>query len=69
MTLLRLVGALSLALAISGCGTKDDLLTPQCSKEERAENGTPAPANKDVACGKLSKGQKNPSQPNNPISR
>jgi predicted small lipoprotein YifL len=67
--MLRLAIAVCLAVAVSACGTKGPLLTPQCSKEERAANGTPAPANADATCGKLSRLQKNPSEPPNPISR
>ncbi|HUO91878.1 MAG TPA: hypothetical protein VMU22_03110 [Rhizomicrobium sp.] len=69
MTLPRLLLALSLLLPVAACGTKAPLEMPQCSKEERAENSVPAPANVSRVCGKLSKGQRNPSEPPNPIAR
>jgi len=83
MKLLRPALILSLVLAASACGTKSALVTPQCSKEERAENADTAASVEDATnvpsasstpskptrCGKLTKGQRDPSQPPHPISR
>ena len=81
---LRIVLMLALMSVVSACGTKSQLVTPQCSKEERAENAETAANTEDVAdapsapstspapatrCGKHVKGQKDPSQPPNPIAR
>jgi predicted small lipoprotein YifL len=84
---LRVVLLLALMPAISACGTKSALVTPQCSKEEKAENAetaantedainTPSaplapstPAKPAPRCGKQVKGQRDPSQPPNPIAR
>lgn len=68
MKAFRILLVSSVVLTISACGTKAPLVTPECSKEERADTGAPAPVPSDK-CGKLAKGQKNPSEPNNPISR
>ncbi len=81
---LRLVLMLALIPVISACGTKSQLVTPQCSKEERAENPETAASAEDAnnapsvpstpskpapRCGKQVKGQRDPSQPPNPIAR
>ena len=81
---LRIVLMLALLSAVSACGTKSQLVTPLCSKEERAENAETAATAEDAAnaptppstttakptrCGKLAKGQRDPSQPPNPIAR
>ena len=56
-------------LVVSACGTKSALVTPECSKEERADHGTTTPPDASARCGKLAKGQRDPSQPPNPIAR
>lgn len=66
---LRLVFALGLALAIAGCGTKSELVTPYCSKAERAESAGAAPPGRPPPCGKLAKKMRDPSEPPNPIER
>lgn len=85
----RIVLIVGLVSAVAACGTKSALVTPQCSKEERAENaetaantedannapsapstpGVSSTPSKPTRCGKLVKGQRDPSQPPNPIAR
>jgi predicted small lipoprotein YifL len=88
--MLRIVLIVGLMSAVTACGTKSALVTPQCSKEEKAENAetaantedainapstpsapsTPATPSKPAPrCGKQVKGQRDPSQPPNPIAR
>jgi hypothetical protein len=79
---LRIVLMLALMSVVSACGTKSALVTPQCSKEERAENAETAANTEDAtnapttpavtpgaSCRKLAKGRKDPSQPPNPVGR
>jgi len=76
----RVVLIVGLMSVVAACGTKSELVTPQCSKEERAENAaanddaanapaTPSAPSKPERCGKQAKGQRDPSQPPNPIAR
>lgn len=45
----RIVLGLCLVFVLSGCGTKSPLISPQCSREERAENPEVAAAQEDAA--------------------
>jgi predicted small lipoprotein YifL len=67
--MLRLVLALAFAAALSACGTKSPLLTPECAKTENTHKDSPLSSEPSAACVKKAKAQKDPSEPPNPITR